>query len=347
MDKVLARGNHAIGEAAVRAGCRYYFGYPITPQNELCEYMSKRLLEVGGVFVQGESETASICMVMGASMAGARVMTSSSGPGISLKQEGVSFIASMELPCVIVNMMRGGPGMGNIAPSQQDYFQATRGGGHGDYRTIVYGPSSVQEAVDLTYMAFDVADEWRNPVVVLGDGMIGQMMEPVVYPPFKEEFPKKDWVLDGAEGREKKDLNSLILDPPSLERHNLRLKEKYDRMEEELVKWEEYLVDDAEVVLVAYGTASRIGRGAVNNLRKKGVKVGLFRPITLWPFPKEQLYSTCNGKLIVVFELSAGQLIEDVYLSMGRYDDIHLYGRPGGVIPTPSEVEEFVLGRIS
>ncbi len=344
MDRVLFRGNHAIGEAAVRAGCRYYFGYPITPQNELCEYMASRLLEVGGVFVQGESETASVCMVMGASMAGARVMTSSSGPGISLKQEGISFLAAMELPCVIVNMMRGGPGMGNIAPSQSDYFQATRGGGHGDYRTIVYGPSSVQEAVDLTYKAFDMADEWRNPVVVLGDGMIGQMMEPVVFPPFKEEFPEKDWVLDGAEGREKRDLNSLLLDPNELEAHNLKLRDKYRRMEKEIVEWEEYLLEDAEIVLVSYGTASRIGRGAVNNLRKEGIKIGLFRPITLWPFPKDQLYEKAKGKKIVVFELSAGQLVEDVELSVGRWEEIHLYGRPGGVIPTPRDVEEFVRG---
>ena len=335
------RGSHVLGEAAVLAGCRYYFGYPITPQNEVPEYMSGRLLDVGGTFVQAESEIASINMVIGASMAGARVMTSSSSPGISLKQEGISYLAGLELPAVIANMMRGGPGLGNIAPAQGDYFQATRGGGHGDYRTIVLAPASCQELCDLTIAAFDLADKYRNPVMILGDGMMGQMMEPVQFPEAIDpaSLPVKDWALTGSQGRPSRVILSLLLDPKALEAHNHKLVRKYDAVVRDEVLWETHLCEDADLVVVAYGTAARIAKGAIKRVRDMGLKVGLFRPRTLWPFPYRPLCELSRSiHHLLAFEMSSGQMVEDVELAVKGQAQVHFYGRPGGVIPTPEEV---------
>lgn len=335
------RGSHVLGEAAVRAGCRYYFGYPITPQNEVPEYMSGRLPEVGGTFVQAESELASVNMVIGASMAGGRVMTSSSSPGISLKQEGISYLAGLELPAVVANMIRGGPGLGNIAPAQSDYFQATRGGGHGDYRTIVLAPASGQELCDLTIKAFELADKYRNPVMILGDGMMGQMMEPVEFPePIDPaDLPPKDWTITGAKGRPSRAILSLLLNPKVLEEHNYKLVRKYDAITREELDWEEHLLDDARLVVVAYGTAARIAKGAIKRVREMGLKVGLFRPKTLWPFPSPRLREMTNTvKQILAFEMSAGQMVEDVRLAVGDQAEVNFFGRPGGMVPTPDEV---------
>lgn len=336
-------GTHAIGEAAIQAGCTCYFGYPITPQNELPEYMSRRLPEVpGGVFIQAESELASINMVLGASVAGARAMTSSSSPGISLKQEGISFLAGMELPAVIVNIMRGGPGLGNIAPSQSDYFQATRGGGHGDYRVIVLAPDSVQELADMTFLAFDLADNYRTPVMILGDGMLGQLMEPVVIPSRKKETaPEKDYILTGAKGRPARLVKSLILDTKDMEDHNWKLYRKYQLIEQHETRWESYMLDDAEMVVIAYGTAARIARGAIKRMRKEdeNVKIGMIRPITLWPFPAKAIREASKTvKDFFVFEMNTGQMVEDVRLSLEGQGRVHFYGRPGGVVPTPAEL---------
>lgn len=335
------RGNHVLGEAAICAGCRFYFGYPITPQNEVPEYLSKRLLEVGGTFVQAESELASINMVMGAAMAGMRVMTSSSSPGISLMQEGLSFLAGLELPAVIANMMRGGPGLGNIAPSQGDYFQATRGGGHGDYRTLVLAPASVAELAAMTFDAFELADRYRNPVLVLGDGMLGQMMEPVEFKEYlsPKTLPKKPWSF----GREKflysRTHRSLILDPGEMEEHNHKLLRKYNAVQENETAFETTMTDDAELLVVAYGTAARIAKGAVLRTRKMGMNVGLFRPKTLWPFPSKELCRLSEKvKNILVFEMSTGQMVEDVKLSVKDKESVSFYGRPGGVISTPEEI---------
>lgn len=349
MSKVLMRGNHTVAETAMRAGCRYYFGYPITPQNEIPEYMSEKLPELdGGVFVQAESEIASIHMVIGASMAGGRVMTSSSGPGISLKQEGISFLCALELPAVIVNMTRGGPGLGNIAPAQSDYFQATRGGGHGDYRTIVLGPNSCQELADLTYEAFDLADRYRTPVVILGDGMLGQMMEPVQLPPEIpiKKLPHKDWTLTGAKGRPSRFIRSLILDPIQEEEHNWKLMRKYERISREEVRWESYFTDDAKMIVVAFGIAARIAKGAIKRLREEGVKVGLLRPISLWPFPSRVIKDLSKKvKHFFVFEMNMGQMVEDVRLALDGSGEVHFYGRPGGVILTPLEISRVISSR--
>ena len=346
MAKKLMRGSHVIGEAAIRAGCRFYAGYPITPQNEVPEYMSGRLAEVEhATFIQAESELAAINMVMGASMTGIRAMTSSSSPGISLKLEGISYIAGMELPAVIVNIMRGGPGLGNIAPSQQDYFQATRGGGHGGYRTIVLAPHSGQELVTLTMKAFDLADAYRIPVILLGDGLMGQMMEPVTFPdPIDPAtLPKKDWVLNGARGRDTRLIASLHLDPVEMEQFNWKLARKYDAIRERETQYEGYLLDDALFVVVAFGTAARIAKGAVNRLRTAGLRVGLFRPVTLWPFPEKALRAlTRNVKHILVFEMNFGQMLEDVKISVGEQAAVHFHGRPGGVISTPHEIENVI-----
>jgi len=342
MAKQLMCGSHVIGEAATRAGCRFYAGYPITPQNELPEYMSKRFAKMDdATFIQAESELAAINMVMGASMAGVRAMTSSSSPGISLKQEGISYIAGMELPAVIVNIMRGGPGLGNIAPSQQDYFQATRGGGHGGYRTIVLAPCSGQEMVTLTMKAFDLADAYRTPVLVLGDGLMGQMMEPVTFPdPIDPAtLPQKDWVLDGAGGRDSRLVSSLILDPIDMEQHNWKLAEKYEAICEREARYESYFLDDAVLAVVAFGTAARIAKGAVNRVRKAGLKVGLFRPISLWPFPEKELKALSRTiKHLLVFEMNTGQMVEDVKISVGEQATVDFHGRPGGIISTPHEI---------
>lgn len=340
--KTLMRGTHVLGEAAIRSGCRAYFGYPITPQNELPEYMASEFAKRSdGVFVQAESEIASINMVIGASATGARVMTSSSSPGVSLKQEGISYLAAMELPAVIVNMMRGGPGLGNIAPAQGDYFQATRGGGHGDYRVIVLSPAYGQEIADMTRQAFDLADKYRTPVMILGDGMMGQMMEPVVFPePIDPaSLPVKEWALTGAKDRPSRIIRSLWLDPPKEEELNWRLMRKYEAITEEISDQEAYLCEDADIVIVAYGTAARIAKGAVHRVRSHGIKAGLYRPKTLWPFPGSLLASMSRDlDNIVVFEMSAGQMVEDVRLSVEGKCPVTFYGRPGGVVSTPEEI---------
>lgn len=345
-EKMLLRGSHVIAEAAIRAGCRFYFGYPITPQNELTEYMANALASLpDGVFIQSESELAAINMVIGVSMTGKRVMTSSSSPGISLKQEGISYLSGQELPAVIINTMRGGPGLGNIAPAQGDYLQATRGGGHGDYRTIVLAPGSGQELADITRMAFEYADRYRIPVIILGDGMMGQMMEPVEFPdPIDpKSLPPKPWVLDGAEGRPSRIIKSLILDTSAMEEHNWKLFRKYEVIDREVPEMEQFLTDDAHLAVIAYGTASRIAKGAIKRVREMGLKVGLLRPKTLWPFPKRillQMSRTVSDFL--VFEMSTGQMLEDVKLSLEGRGRIHFYGRPGGVISTPDEIAKVI-----
>jgi 2-oxoglutarate ferredoxin oxidoreductase subunit alpha len=339
-------GNNTIGEAAVLAGCTCYFGYPITPQNELPEYMAHRLAEVpGGVFIQAESEISAINMVLGASVAGARAMTSSSSPGISLKQEGISFLAAQELPAVIVNMMRGGPGLGNISPAQSDYFQATRGGGHGDYKIIVLAPGSVQELADITILAFDLADTYRTPVMILGDGMLGQMMEPVIFHAKKKERhpAHAEYILTGAKGRPARLVKSLILDPKEAEDHNWKLYRKYQRIEQQEVRYETFLLGDASLAVLAYGTAARIAKGAIKRLREEGLKIGLIRPITLWPFPSKIIQQTAKHiHDFFVFEMSTGQMLEDVKLALAGKGHIHFYGRPGGVVPTPVELSRII-----
>ncbi|MCP4667740.1 MAG: 3-methyl-2-oxobutanoate dehydrogenase subunit VorB [Deltaproteobacteria bacterium] len=339
-------GSHVIGEAAVRAGCRFYAGYPITPQNELAEYTAGAMARLkDGTFIQAESEIAAVNMVIGASMAGARAMTSSSGPGISLKQEGMSYLAAQELPAVIVNTMRGGPGLGNIAPAQGDYFQATRGGGHGDYRMIVLAPASGQELADLTRKAFEYADWYRTPVMILGDGMMGQMMEPVELPEPLDlrELPPKPWILDGAIGRPSRTIISLLLDTSIEEDHNWKLVRKYDIIQREIPSAETYLTSDAHLVVIAYGTAARIAKGAVKRIREMGLKVGVLRPITLWPFPKTALLEISRQvKDFLVFEMSAGQMLEDVQLALEGRSQVHFYGRPGGIISTPDEIAKVI-----
>ncbi|MFC1534434.1 3-methyl-2-oxobutanoate dehydrogenase subunit VorB [Thermodesulfobacteriota bacterium] len=339
-------GNHVIGETAARAGCRFYAGYPITPQNELTEYMAGAMAGLDdGTFIQAESEIAAINMVIGASMAGCRAMTSSSSPGISLKQEGISFLSAQELPAVIVNCMRGGPGLGNIAPSQGDYFQATRGGGHGDYRNIVLGPASGQELADITMKAFDYADEYRTPVMILQDGMMGQMMEPVIFPEPVDlrQLPPKPWKLDGADGRPSRIIKSLLLDPSSEEELNWKLMRKYENITEEIQAAETYLTSDAQLVVIAYGTSARIAKGAINRVREKGLKAGLFRPITLWPFPKRSLVEISKSvNHFLVFEMSTGQMVEDVKLSLEGKGSVSFYGRPGGIISTPYEIASVI-----
>ena len=345
MAKVLMKGNEALGEAAIRAGCRYFFGYPITPQNEIPQYLAKHLPEAGGVFVQAESEIAAINMVYGAAGSGARVMTSSSGPGISLKQEGISYIAGAELPCVIVNMQRGGPGLGSIQPAQSDYFQAVKGGGHGDYKLLVLAPATIQEIVDLMSKAFDLADEYRNPVMILGDGILGQMMEGVEFPEAETSvtLAEKTWATTGAKGRKPNVINSLFLDPVELEKHNHHLQRKYERMAKEIL-WENYKTVDAELVLVGYGSSARIAKAAVDLARAQGIKAGLFRPITLFPFPKEALQEACKqANHVLTVEMSMGQLVEDVRYNLEFKVPVHLYGRSGGMVPTTRAVLEEII----
>lgn len=342
MAKVLMKGNEAIGEAAIKAGCRYFFGYPITPQNELPEYMSRRLPQIeNSAFVQAESEVAAINMVYGAAGAGVRVMTSSSSPGISLKQEGISYIAAAELPCVIVNIMRGGPGLGSIQPAQSDYLQATKGGGHGDYRLIVLAPSSVQEMADLVQDGFDLADKYRNPVMVLGDGMLGQVMEPVEFkerPPV--DLPAKDWATTGMGDREKPNIvNSLHLQPEALEKHNLHLQAKYKDIAANEVRYETYSCENADVIAVAYGTTARIVRSTMEKAKEEGINLGLIRPITLWPFPNQAFEETIDTpKAFLSVEMSQGQMVEDVRLAVNGRKPIHFYGRAGGMVPTPEGI---------
>ncbi len=341
MAKVLMKGNEAIGKAAIEAGCRFFAGYPITPQNEIPEYMSKELPKVGGVFIQSESEISAINMIYGAAGAGARAMTSSSSPGISLKQEGITYIAGAELPAVIVNMMRGGPGLGSIQPSQADYYMSTKGGGNGDYRHIVYAPASIQEAVDMVQEAFDVAEYYRTPVLVVGDGMIGQMMEPVEFrKPAPRELPEKTWATTGTGGVRKPNIvNSLYLDSNVLEQHNLRLDAKYKAIEANEARFENYMVEDADVVMVAYGTTSRIAKNAVNQLRKEGVKAGLIRLKTLWPYPNKA-FENIKAKHIICSEMSMGQMVDDVKLAVECKIPVHFVGRAGGMVPDPMQIVE-------
>lgn len=340
MNKILMKGNEAIAEAAIQAGMKFYAGYPITPQNEIPEYFSKRLPEVGGVFIQAESETAAINMIYGASACGVRVMTSSSSPGISLKQEAISYMASAELPAVIVNIMRGGPGLGNISGSQADYFQAVKGGGHGDYHLLVYAPFSVQEMWDYTILAFEKADEWRNPVMILSDGIIAQMMEPLIpRVPELKVYDKTTWVLTGAKGRPARVIKTLLLAEGELERHNWKLQEKYKQWKEKEVKYETYFIDDAEIVVVAFGSAARISLSAVRKLRHEGIKIGLLRPVTLFPFPEKPIIKLAQEvERFVVVEFNAGQMVEDVKLAVNGMAEVYLYGRPGGNIVTAEDV---------
>lgn len=347
-ERKLMKGNEAIAEAAIRGGCRFYAGYPITPQNEIPEYMSWRLPQVGGHFIQAESEIAAINMVYGAAGAGGRAMTSSSSPGVSLKQEGISYICGAELPCVIINMVRSGPGLGGIQPAQGDYFQSVKGGGHGDYRMLVYSPSSVQECVDLLYGAFDKAEEYRLPVMILGDGMLGQIMEAVTLPEMRDTttFPKKEWATDGTGfGAGRRVVNSLYIVPDELEDMNHKLQKVYDRMCENETACEEYLVEDAEIVITAYGTVARIAKSAVDLLREQGIKAGLVRPITLYPFPKanfEKLANQTSVKEIIAAELSMGQYIEDVKLVVEGRKPVKFFGRSGGNVMTPEDIVAFV-----
>ena len=341
-ERILMCGNEALSEAAIIAGLDAYFGYPITPQNEITAYMSRRMPEQGRVFVQTESELAAINMVFGASATGKRAMTSSSSPGISLMQEGLSYLAGAELPAVVVNVMRGGPGLGNISPSQGDYFQATRGGGHGDYRTIALGPSNVQELVDCMALAFDLADQYRMTVVILGDGILGQMMEPIVLDKKPQrKLPPKDWALTGAKERKQNIIRSLWLDKGALEKHNYKLQAKYEQVQKNEVLCEQYEVDDAEIVVVAYGVAARMVRAAVNKARDEGIKAGWIRPITLWPFPTEQISKAADElRIFLTVEMSNGQMVEDVKLAVAGKAPVLFYGRPGGGVPSVEEILE-------
>ena len=334
------KGNEAIAEAAVLCGCRYFFGYPITPQNEIPEYLSKRLPEVGGAFIQAESEIASINMVYGAAGAGARVMTSSSSPGISLKMEGLSYIAGADLPCVIVNVMRSGPGLGGLQPAQGDYFQATRGGGHGDYRCLVYTPSTVQEAADLTQLAFDKADEYRMPAILLCDAIIGQMMEPVT---LKEKSPvktDKTWATTGWKDKSRKRavINSLYLDPQELEALNLARQERYNKVTATETMYTEINANDCDILVVAYGSVARIARAVIEDFGKE-LSAGLFCPLTAWPYPYADLARLAKGKKAVLcIEMSTGQMVEDVKLAVLGDVKIHFYGRTGGIVPTEEDI---------
>ena len=339
--KVLMKGNEAIAEAAIKSGCLHFFGYPITPQTEISEYMAKRMPKVGGLCLQAESEVSAINMIMGAAASGSRCLTSSSSPGISLKSEGISYLVGCDLPCVIVNVQRGGPGLGGIQPSQQDYYQATKANGHGDEHILVLAPSSVQEMAQLTSEAFDLADIYRMPAMILADGALGQMMEPVDFDVMsKREVPEKTWACNGTEGKRKKNIvNSLLIDPNELEASVLARFKRYDEIAEKEVKYEEYKCDDADIVIVAYGITSRICKTAIAAARAKGIKVGLFRPITLWPYPKKQLGALADtAKRFLVCELNMGQMVDDVKVSIDCKKPVSFFGRTGGVIPSPDEV---------
>ena len=339
-EKVLMTGNEALAEAAIMAGCRHYFGYPITPQTEVAAYMAKRMPKIGGTFLQAESEIAAINMVLGVASTGKRAMTSSSSPGISLKSEGISYLAGCDLPALIVNVQRGGPGLGGIQPSQSDYFQATRSIGHGDFRLIVLAPASVQEMVDLTFKGFDLADKYRMQTMILADGTIGQMMEPVSVEPRETLNVDKPWAVVGTKGERKPNIvNSLSLSPDELEKWNFDRFEKYAKVEKDEVMFEEYLMDDAEYCVVAFGIASRVSRNAVNAAREKGIKVGMIRPITLWPFPKDALKkAAAKVKAFISCELNMGQMIEDIKLSIDCEKPVYLCNRTGGMIMSPDEV---------
>ena len=339
-EKVLMKGNEALAEAAIMSGCKHYFGYPITPQTEVAAYMSKRMPKIGGVFLQAESEVAAINMVIGVSACGKRVMTSSSSPGISLKSEGISYLAGCELPALIVNVQRGGPGLGGIQPSQSDYFQAIKGGGHGDYHLIVLAPASVQEMVDLTFKGFDLADKYRMPSMILADGTLGQMMEPVSLDLGEVKEYDKPWATTGTSMHEGRNVvNSLSLNATQLEEWNINRYERYKIIEENEVMYEEFMMDDADICIVAFGIAARISKNAIMEARKQGIKVGMIRPITLWPFPKAALNKAAGKvKSFLSVELNMGQMVDDVKLAINCSKPVYFYGRTGGVLMTPQEI---------
>ena len=343
-EKVLMKGNEALAEAAIMAGCRHYLGYPITPQTEVAAYMAKRMPQIDGVFLQAESEIAAINMVIGVASTGKRVMTSSSSPGIALKSEGLSYLAGCNLPALVVNVQRGGPGLGGIQPSQSDYFQATKGGGHGDYRMIVLAPASVQEMASLTIKGFNLADKYLMTSMILADGTIGQMMEPISFEDAEIEHYEKPWALTGHEGKRKHNIvNSLYLQPDALEKTNFERYERYAIVEENEPMWEEYMMEDAEVCVVAFGIASRVAKNAVVAARAEGIKVGLIRPITLWPFPTKALRAAADQcKAFVSVELNMGQMIEDVRLATECKRPVTLCNRAGGMIPSPDQVLESI-----
>lgn len=340
MERSLMKGNEALAEAAMRAGCKCFFGYPITPQTEISAYLAKKMAANGGLFLQAESEVAAINMVLGASSTGVRVMTSSSSPGISLKSEGISYIAGSDLPCVIINVQRGGPGLGGIQPSQADYWQATKGLGHGDFHVLIYAPASVQEMVDVVVKAFDKADEYRMPAMILADGLLGQMMEPVTFPEIKDNSSEKDWAANGHKNkREHNIINSLFLQPDVLEKSVKDRFAKYDIIKEKEADAEVYNCEDADVVVCAFGATARVAKSAVNQAREKGIKAGLFRPKTLWPFPDKLLNeATKNAKTLLSVEMSMGQMVDDIKLAINCSKPVEFFGRTGGVIPKPTEI---------
>lgn len=344
----LCKGNVGIVKGAILAGCRSYYGYPITPASEIAEAAALLLPQVGGTFLQAESEVAAINMVYGAAAAGARVMTASSGPGLSLMQEGISYCAGAELPCVIVDIMRGGPGLGNIAPEQSDYFAMVKGGGHGNYRNLVLAPASVQEMADLTVLAFDLADKYRNPAVILTDGFVGQMMEPLELEYREPIIPEKPWAVRGTPETQKNLISSIYLEPDDLEAHQRKLEAKYMRAQKAEVRYELYQAEDAEILLVGYGIVSRVLRSTVELLRKEGIRAGLFRPISLWPYPSEALAELAiRAQKVLVVELSNGQMLEDVKLSLNGKVPVEFYGRGGGNVPSVEELHAQVVDRVA
>lgn len=345
MGQELIKGNEAIVKAAILAGCRSYYGYPITPASEIAEAAARYFPQTGGTFIQAESETAAINMVYGAASAGDRTLTGSSGPGLSLMQEGISYLAGSELPCVIADIMRGGPGLGNIGPEQGDYNQMVKGGGHGNYHTIVYAPAFAQEMCDLTLMAFEVADRYRNPAIILTDGFTGQMMEPVTFPRTAAAVPRKDWAVYGDAASSKNLISSIYLSHDDLEQHNRKLMAKYARAQAELALWRSYRMDDAEVALVGYGIVGRVLRSVVDLARSNGILAGLIRPVTLWPFPKKAFREASRRiDRFLVVELSNGQMVDDVRLAVSAACPVEFYGRQGGMVPTPTEILEVLLG---
>lgn len=343
-NRVLMKGNEAVAEAAIRAGCRHFFGYPITPQTEVSAYMAKKMPQIGGVFLQAESELAAINMVLGASAAGVRAMTSSSSPGISLKSEGLSYIAASDLPCLVLNIQRAGPGLGGIQPSQSDYFQATKAPGHGDLRLMVFAPSTVQEMVDLVFKAFDYSDKYRVPSMILGDGLLGQMMEPVSFPETEVKPYEKPWAVTGTQNSRKPNIvNSLYLQPNELEDKIVERFKRYELIKKEVTESESYRTEDADILLVAYGAAYRIARSAVEQARENGVKAGIIRPVTLWPYPSEAIAQAAqNAKQVLVVEMSMGQMVEDVRLAVNGARPVQFFGHTGGIVPTPKEVLQVI-----
>ena len=340
-ERVLMKGNEALAEAAIKSGCRHFFGYPITPQTEVAAYMAKRMPKIGGTYLQAESEVAAINMVLGAASAGVRVMTSSSSPGISLKTEGISYIAGSDLPCLIINVQRGGPGLGGIQPSQADYWQATRATGHGDFHILVFAPATIQEMVDLVYTAYDKAYEYRMPAMILADGMLGQMMEPVEFPEKEANHQiEKPWATTGHQNKRPHNIvNSLYLDPNELEQKVVERFKRYEIIKEKEPMAEEYLVDDADIVLVSFGATARIVKSAVNSARSMGIKAGMIRPITLWPFPEKVMQKVAKtASCFLSVEMSMGQMVDDVRLAVNGEKPVYFFGRTGGIIPSPAEV---------